>query len=78
VIRKGMLWLFAALFGALIAVQWPDIVRYVKIKQMSAGGGHPENVPASGTKRYPQDPADGEADGTGEFDAAKRGGPAAH
>ncbi len=40
--------------GLLIASQWPDLVRYLKIRQMSQGTGHPENVPAHGTQRYRQ------------------------
>jgi len=60
----------------LIASQWADIRRYLKIKRLSAGRGHPENVPASGRKAYPQRPGSGAPDGTGEFDSASRGGPA--
>jgi hypothetical protein len=44
------------LAGVLIAGQWPDISRYVKIKQMSYGTGHPENVPAHGRTSYPATP----------------------
>ena len=44
----------AALAAALIASQRQDLVRYLKIKQMSLGLGHPENVPAEGRKAYPQ------------------------
>jgi hypothetical protein len=51
-----------------------EITRYLKIKQMSAGAGHPENVPVSGSHAYPQ-PGHGAADGTGDFDSASRGGP---
>lgn len=40
--------------GLVIASQWPDIMRYFKIKQMSQGGGHPENVPVHGIQRYRQ------------------------
>jgi hypothetical protein len=42
-----------ALAAVLIAGQWPDISRYVKIRQMSHGNGHPENVPAHGRTSYP-------------------------
>jgi hypothetical protein len=61
--------------GLLAASQRQDIVRYLKIKQMSAGQGHPENVPTSGSRRY-RAPGQGEPDGTGDFDSAHRGGPA--
>ena len=61
---------------AIVRSQRQDIARYLKIKQMSAGGGHPENVPASGSHSYPA-PGDGAVDGTGDFDAARRGGRAA-
>jgi hypothetical protein len=58
----------------LVASQWPDIKRYLMIKQLSAG--HPENVPVRGRPAYPQSPGGGAADGTGDFDSASRGGPA--
>jgi hypothetical protein len=67
----------AAAVGAIATSQWPDIKRYLKIKQMSQGQGHPENVPAGGTTAYPAYPEDGVANGTGDFDSAGRGGPAA-
>jgi hypothetical protein len=60
----------------LVASQWRDIVRYLKIRQLSLAGGHPELIPASGRKRYLQRPGSGAADGTGDFDSASRGGPA--
>ena len=59
----------------LVASQWADIKRYLKIKQMSAQQGHPENVPASGRSAYPHSPGGGAEDGTGDFDSASRGGP---
>lgn len=60
--------------AALIArSQRKDAARYLKIKQMSMGGGHPENVPASGNQKYPA-PGMGVPDGTGDFDAQSRGG----
>ena len=41
-IRKA--WLFdPAALGLLTAGQWPDIRRFLKIKQLSQGQGHPEN-----------------------------------
>ena len=61
--------------GLLVASQWQDISRYLKIKQMSAAHGHPEKVPASGSRRYPA-PGQGSPDGAGAFDSATRGGPA--
>lgn len=63
-----------AVAGLAVAVQRHDIVRYLKIKQMSRGGGHPEIVPASGATSYPA-PGRGVPDGTGDFDSASRGGP---
>jgi len=67
--------------GAIAAVGWlawtqrQGIVRYLKIKQMSAGDGHPGNVPAGGAHAYPA-PGQGTPDGTGDFASANRGGPA--
>lgn len=52
-----------------------DIIRYIKIKRISKGEGHPELVPVQGRKSYPQRSGKGAADGTGEFDSASRGGP---
>jgi hypothetical protein len=52
VIGKALRLLIPAGVGLVIVSQWPDIVRYLKIKQMSQGDGHPENVPAKGTARY--------------------------
>ena len=52
VIRKASLLLIPAVLGLLIAGQWPDIRRYLKIKQLSQGQGHPENVPVGGTGAY--------------------------
>jgi hypothetical protein len=46
--------LIPAALGLLIASQWLDIRRYLKIKQLSQGQGHPENVPAGGTSAYPR------------------------
>ncbi len=68
-------WLLAGLVGAALIArnQRQDATRYIKIKQMSRGTGHPENVPAGGSHRYPT-AGQGVADGTGDFDAASRGG----
>jgi hypothetical protein len=53
-----------------------DILRYIKIKRLSQGHGHPEFVPIRGSTAYPQRSGQGAADGTGDFDSASRGGPA--
>lgn len=74
-IRK-MLWLsFPAVLGALVASNWQDAYRYIRMREISIGKGHPEVVPAEGRKGYPQDGAHATPDGTGEFDSARRGGP---
>ena len=65
-----------AVLALLAASQWADIRRYFKIKQLSLGQGHPANVPAKGRAAYPQDAAQAQPDGTGDFDSASRGGPA--
>jgi hypothetical protein len=54
--RKVLLFPVAVALGGLIATQWQDIMRYMKIKQMSYGNGHPENVPTRGRASYPQHP----------------------
>ena len=74
-IRKVLPFALAAAVALLIAGQRQDIARYVKIKQMSTGEGHPENVPAGGSQAYPA-PGKAVPDGTGDFDSASRGGPA--
>lgn len=44
----------AAAIGAAMLANRQDIVRYIRIRQMSAGrGGHPEYVPAPGHQAYP-------------------------
>ena len=73
-IRKALLFVIALALGITIAGQWQDITRYLKIKQMSTGPGHPQNVPTAGSRAYAQ-PSEGAADGTGDFDSASRGGP---
>jgi hypothetical protein len=73
--RKVLLFGIPLAVAGLIASQWQEITRYMKVKQMSSGTGHPENVPAGGSHAYP-DPGGGAADGTGDFDSASRGGPA--
>jgi hypothetical protein len=72
---KALRLLVPAAATLLVASQWADIQRYVKIKQMSGGEGHPENVPAGGRTAYPRNAGSGVADGTGDFDSASRGGP---
>ena len=75
--RKLLLVLLPAAVVTLVALQWREIARYVKINQMSRGGGHPQLVPAAGQHSYPTRPGGGVPDGTGDFDSASRGGPAA-
>jgi hypothetical protein len=68
--------LLGGLAGAVALIirnQRQDATRYLRIKQMSTGNGHPENVPAGGSHGYPN-AGRGVADGTGDFDAASRGG----
>ena len=75
-VRKSLLVLIpTAALGLLIASQWQDVKRYLKIKQISRGHGHPENVPVEGRRVYPQRPGGGSPDGAGDFDSASRGGP---
>lgn len=57
----------------LVTSVWTDLVRYLKIIQVSA---RPEAVPAEGRRAYPQSPDRATPDGTGDFDSALRGGPA--
>jgi hypothetical protein len=52
VARKALGLLIPVALGGLVAASWSDISRYVKIKQMSYGNGHPENVPAGGRIAY--------------------------
>ena len=67
-----------ALAGAALALAlgWPDIMRYVRIRRATVAGRHPERIPAAGRTVYPQTHAAGAPDGTGDFDSASRGGPA--
>ncbi len=71
--RAAPLVVLGAVAVAVLA-GWPDIVRFLRIKQ--AGQSHPERVPAAGRTAYPQRASAGDADGTGDFDSASRGGPA--
>jgi hypothetical protein len=53
--RKALRFLIPAALGALVATQWPDIVRYLKIKQLSLGQGNPGNCqPAAGWPTHRQ------------------------
>jgi hypothetical protein len=71
--RKA-LFLLPVVAAALAASQWQEISRYIKLRQMSSGGGHPENVPVEGSHAYPTGPGGGAPDGTGDFDSLSRGG----
>jgi hypothetical protein len=51
--RKALWVAVPAAVSAVMASVWPDLIRYVKIKMMSYGNGHPENVPAGGRAAYP-------------------------
>lgn len=53
VVRKVLMGAVALGAGWLLYTQRQDIIRYAKIKQMSMGDGHPENVPAGGSQGYP-------------------------
>jgi hypothetical protein len=75
-LRKGLMVTAVAAVAAILAGQRKDIERYIKIKRLSTGEGHPELVPAGGSAAYPQYSTEAEADGTGDFDSASRGGPA--
>lgn len=53
-IRKALLLMIPLGAAWLAASQRQDVIRYLKIKRMSAGSGHPENVPAGGSQGYPK------------------------
>jgi hypothetical protein len=74
--RKGLGLLLLGGLAAFAVGQWQDIERFIKIRRLSLGAGHPELVPAGGRVSYPQDARDGAAEGEGDFDSASRGGPA--
>jgi hypothetical protein len=59
IVRKAFWLLVPAALSALLASVWPDLIRYLKIRQMSYGNGHPEIVPAGGRSSYPH-PSGGE------------------
>lgn len=71
--RKALL-LLPASIAVLVASQWREITRYIKISQMSRGDGHPQAVPAEGHAAYPTHPGGGASEGTGDFDSPSRGG----
>ncbi|HLH59485.1 MAG TPA: hypothetical protein VKV33_10090 [Streptosporangiaceae bacterium] len=73
-IREGTLFRAFSAAGVLIVSPWRDGRRYMKIRQISRGG-HPGHVPAGGNRGYPRH-GSRVADGTGDFDSARRGGPA--
>jgi hypothetical protein len=77
-LRKGLMVTVVAAAAAVLAGQRKDISRYIKIKRLSTGQGHPELVPAGGNTAYPAASAAAQPDGTGDFDSASRGGPADH
>ena len=45
--RKALGLLLPASVAILVASQWREIARYIKIRQMSEGGPHPGAAPAS-------------------------------
>jgi hypothetical protein len=44
-VGKGLRFLVLTALAVHVARQWPDVVRYLKIKQLSVGRGHPEERP---------------------------------
>src|SRR5690348_9705156 len=69
--RKALRVLLPASVAVLVASQWREIARYLKISNMSRGDGHPQAVPARGKHAYK---GSGATDGTGDFDSESRGG----
>ena len=67
--RKALRVLLPASVAVLVASQWREIARFLKISQMSRGDGHPHAVPAGGKHAYTR--RSGAADGTGDFDFGK-------
>ena len=70
--RKALRVLLPVSVAVLVASQWREIARYLKISNMSRGDGHPQAVPAGGRPAYTRHA--GAADGTGDFDSESRGG----
>ena len=56
--------LLPASVAVLVASQWREIARYLKISNMSRGDGHPQAVPVGGKHAYK---GSGAADGTGNL-----------
>jgi len=54
VTRKALLLLIPLTAAGIIASQWQDITRYLKIKQMSLGNGHPGERPCQRIPGLPQ------------------------
>jgi len=50
-VRKA-LFLLPVFVAVLAASQWRELSRYVKLRQMSSGDGHPEHVAGRGTPFY--------------------------
>jgi hypothetical protein len=74
-VGKGLRFLVLTALAVHVARQRPDVVRYLKIKQLSVGRGHPEDVPARGRASHPQRPGSG---GQTAAAASTRPGGAAH
>ena len=51
--RKALGLLLPASMAVLAVSQWRELSRYIKLRQMSSGDGHPENVPVEGHHSYP-------------------------
>jgi hypothetical protein len=52
-VGKGLRFLVLTALAVHVAKQWPDVVRYLKVTQLSVGRGHPEDVPVRGRAPYP-------------------------
>lgn len=74
-IKAAVRLVFLGALTTAIVVGFPDIRRYLGIYRLSGQPGRPGLVPVRGRTVYPQVPAGGAADGTGDFDSASRGGP---
>ncbi len=53
--RKA-LFLLPVFAAVLAGSQWQELSRYIKLRQMSSGAGHPESVPVEGHHSYPAGP----------------------
>ena len=73
--KKALALAAGVLAAMIVAGQWPDITRYVKIKQMSYGTRPQENVPAHGRISYPRHVSAAAAEGTGDIGSASSNGP---